>query len=142
MTRGALFTEKDKELKRQMKSSGVYIKDIKEKFVRSSGPGGQNVNKVSSCVVLVHIPTGIQVKCQEERSQVLNRHQARWMLLKKIQHHFHQLKLQQISQAEKKKRQNRKRSTFSKEITLKEKAKRSDKKVRRKKVSLNQVDQF
>ncbi len=64
---------------------GILEGDLHETFARSSGPGGQNVNKTSTCVVLLHVPTGIQVKCQIERSQRLNRLQARWLLLEKIE---------------------------------------------------------
>ena len=54
--------------------------DVVESFIRSSGPGGQNVNKVSTCVALLHKPTGIIIKCKEFRTQFLNRQQA-WKLL-------------------------------------------------------------
>ncbi|MDD4183782.1 MAG: peptide chain release factor-like protein, partial [Candidatus Omnitrophica bacterium] len=60
--------------------SGIREEDIVEKFIRASGPGGQFVNKTSSCVYLKHIPTGIEVKCQKERSQALNRYAARKIL--------------------------------------------------------------
>jgi protein subunit release factor B len=55
--------------------------DLREQFIRSAGPGGQNVNKVATCVVLRHIPTGIEVRCQQERSQARNRILARSRLL-------------------------------------------------------------
>lgn len=55
--------------------------DLEERFVRSQGPGGQNVNKLATCVVLRHIPTGIEVRCQRERSQALNRRLARRRLM-------------------------------------------------------------
>lgn len=69
-----------KELVEQMKSVGLKECDIEEHFVRSSGPGGQKTNKTSSCVVLVHKPTQLRVKCQVDRSQALNRFLARRML--------------------------------------------------------------
>lgn len=58
--------------------------DIIEKFIKAKGPGGQHVNKTSSCVYLKHIPTGIEVKCQKERSQAVNRYVARKLLAEKI----------------------------------------------------------
>ena len=77
--------EKEKALAFRMQELGVSENDFEESLVRSSGPGGQKVNKTSSCVHLVHIPTGLSVKCQRERSQSLNRHLARRLLLEKIE---------------------------------------------------------
>ena len=69
--------KKQDELEKRMASLGIREQDIEEKFIRSSGPGGQKVNKTSSCVFLKHIPTGIEIKMQQERSQGLNRYYAR-----------------------------------------------------------------
>lgn len=68
-----------------MEALGIYEKDIEEKFIRSSGSGGQKVNKTSTCVYLIHIPTGIEVKWMEERSQSLNRFLARRELVRKVE---------------------------------------------------------
>ena len=57
----------------RLRDLGLRKEDLVEKFIRSAGKGGQNVNKTSTCVYLKHLPTGIEVKCQQERSQVMNR---------------------------------------------------------------------
>src|SRR3989337_681387 len=77
--------EKTRELQQRMSALGVREEDIEEKFVRSSGSGGQKVNKTSTCVYLKHIPTGIEVKCMKERSQSLNRFFARRELIRQIE---------------------------------------------------------
>ena len=77
--------EKNKWLRDKMKALGIHEKDIEEQFVRSSGSGGQKVNKTSTCVYLKHIPTGIEVKWMEERSQSLNRFLARRELVQRIE---------------------------------------------------------
>lgn len=76
---------KQKALLDRMASLGINESDIEEVFVRSAGKGGQHVNKTSTCVQLRHIPTGIEVRCQRERSQSLNRYHARVMLADKIE---------------------------------------------------------
>jgi protein subunit release factor B len=76
--------EKNRWLIGGMEALGIHERDIEEKFVRSSGSGGQKVNKTSTCVYLRHIPTGIEVKCMKERSQSLNRFFARRELVEKI----------------------------------------------------------
>ena len=68
-----------------MDALGIHEKDFVEKFVRSSGKGGQKVNKTSTCVYLKHIPTGIEVKCMKDRSQSINRFLARRELIEKIE---------------------------------------------------------
>ena len=76
--------EKNRWLTERMEALGLREKDIEEKFIRSSGSGGQKVNKTSTCVYLRHIPTGVEVKCMRERSQSLNRFFARRELVEKI----------------------------------------------------------
>src|SRR5947208_15836461 len=78
-------TEKEAQLHQRMKALGVSETDLEETFVRSGGHGGQNVNKTSTCVMLLHRPTGVQVKCQATRQQGLNRFLARRLLLDKIE---------------------------------------------------------
>src|ERR1700694_511249 len=77
--------EKEEQLTKRMVSLGVSETDLDETFVRSGGHGGQNVNKTSTCVMLTHRPTGLQVKCQSTRQQGLNRFIARRLLLDKIE---------------------------------------------------------
>ena len=112
----------------------INKEDVVESFVRSSGPGGQNVNKVSTCVVLVHKPTGLRVKCQKHRSQYLNRQEA-WTLLQGAfnERYDEQVKKQKEAVA-KKRRQNRKRSQGAKEQILAIKKKHQQKKQKRSKV--------
>jgi len=81
----AVSEEKNRLLRQKMEELKVLEEDIEEKFIRSSGHGGQKVNKTSSCVYLKHIPTGIEVKCMKERSQSVNRFLARRELLEKIE---------------------------------------------------------
>jgi protein subunit release factor B len=81
----AVSEEKNKWLRERMDVLGIREKDFVEKFVRSSGKGGQKVNKTSTCVYLKHIPTGIEVKCMKDRSQSINRFLARRELIGKIE---------------------------------------------------------
>src|SRR4051794_27005020 len=85
MSTSAVSTDKQTQLAQRMASLGVRETDIEESFVRSGGHGGQNVNKVATCVMLLHRPSGVQVKCQETRQQGLNRFLARKLLLDKIE---------------------------------------------------------
>jgi protein subunit release factor B len=84
MIRFPVSEDKNNWLRERMEALGVREEDIEEKFIRSSGSGGQKVNKTSTCVYLRHIPTGIEVKCMKERSQPLNRFLARRELVEKI----------------------------------------------------------
>ena len=81
----AVSVEKNRWLKTKMELLGVVEADLEERFVHASGSGGQHVNKSSSCVQLKHIPTGVEVKCMESRSQSLNRFLARRLLLEKVE---------------------------------------------------------
>ena len=136
-----VYSLKDKELKRLMRKHKVFEKDIKETFVQSSGPGGQNVNKVATCVMLHHILTDMRVKCQESRTQEGNRHRARIILVKKIDERIHRIKLKEIQKYEKLRRQKRKRPKFLKEKILEKKHKQSEKKKFRAKVNPREMDE-
>ncbi len=81
----AVSDEKNRLLKQKMEALRIQEKDIVEKFVRSSGHGGQKLNKTSSCVYLKHLPTGIEIKCMRERSQSVNRFLARRELAERIE---------------------------------------------------------
>ncbi|MDD5653153.1 MAG: peptide chain release factor-like protein [Candidatus Omnitrophica bacterium] len=112
----------------------LRLEDVVEKFIRSQGPGGQKVNKTSTCVYLKHVPTGIEVKCQQERSQAQNRILAWRLLREKVL----SLRRRQIAQAvqekEKIRRQKRKKPQYLKVKILEEKRKHSQKKNLRRKV--------
>lgn len=111
-----------------MAELGIREEDIDEKFIRSSGKGGQKVNKSSSCVYLKHKTTGIEVKCQKERSQVLNRFLARRILVNKIEVMVLGRLSEEKKRIEKIRRQKRRRSVRAKEKMLKEKSQRAEKK--------------
>ncbi len=118
--------KKEEKLSQRMHRLGVCEKDLKERFIRSSGPGGQKVNKTASCVLLSHAPTGLSVKCHQERSQALNRFIARRRLLDKIERRQKGFVLEEQRRIEKIRRQKRKRSKRAKEKMLALKRKRSE----------------
>lgn len=120
--------EKESQLAQRMVTLGVREADIDESFVRSGGHGGQNVNKVSTCVMLLHRPTGVQVKCQETRHQGLNRLAARRLLLDKLDASRKSQAATERAQKEKLRRQKRKRSQGSKNRMLADKSRRAEKK--------------
>ena len=130
--------EKEKALALRMQELGVSERDLEESFVRSSGPGGQKVNKTSTCVQLTHLPTGLTVKCQRERSQSLNRHLARRLLLDKIERQQKGFAEEEKEKLAKLRRQKRKRSRRAKEKILAAKHQQAEKKGLRGKVIIDE----
>lgn len=120
--------KKETALAEKMASLNICEEDIQESFIRSGGKGGQHVNKTSSCVYLKHIPTGIEVKCQQERSQSLNRYRARIILAEKIETIIKGKASEEQQRIEKIRRQKRRRSKKAKEKMLAEKKITSKKK--------------
>lgn len=115
-------------LARRMAALGVRDEDIEESFVRSGGHGGQNVNKTSTCVLVIHRPTGLQVKCQDTREQGRNRALARERLLDKIEAARRLRADTARAQAEKLRRQKRGRSRAAKQRMLADKTRHATKK--------------
>jgi peptide chain release factor len=114
-----------------MAALGVREEDLEETFTRSGGHGGQNVNKTSTCVLLRHRASGIQVRCQTTRQQGMNRFLARQSLLDKLEALRRDRAAAERARREKVRRQTRPRSRGAKERMLADKARRSEKKARR-----------
>ena len=130
----AIFTvtpRKQEELRARMAALGIREADIDERFIKGSGSGGQKVNKTSSCVYLHHKDSGIEVKCQRERSQSLNRFMARRELCDRLEARIKGEKSKREQEREKIRRQKRRRSRRQKARMLEEKRKQSEKKEMR-----------
>ncbi|HXU63653.1 MAG TPA: peptide chain release factor-like protein [Polyangia bacterium] len=126
--------DKARALEERLAKLGVRAEDLDESFVHSGGKGGQNVNKVATCVVLVHRPTGIAVKCQRERTQGANRLVARKMLADKLEEKLMGAASKRQQEAEKIRRQKRRRSRRSKQRMMADKHAHAQKKELRGKV--------
>jgi protein subunit release factor B len=120
--------DKEAQLAARMAALGVRESDLEETFVRSGGHGGQNVNKTSTCVMLLHRPSGLQVKCQSTRQQGLNRFLARRLLLDKIEALKTGYVASERAKMEKIRRQKRRRSRRAKQRMLADKSHHATKK--------------
>lgn len=126
--------DRERILAEKMSRLGIRQEDIIEHFVRSRGPGGQNVNKTSTCVYLKHLPTNIEVKCQNQRSQALNRSLAWKILVDKIEASILAARSKQRQSLEKLRRKTRKLPKRIKTRILEAKRKHSEKKQLRAKI--------
>lgn len=131
MAQFGVTADKEEALRARWESLGILEKDVVEKFVRSQGKGGQNVNKLATCVYLKHLPSGIEVKCQQERSQALNRFLARRILADKIEKSILGKKSEEEQRIAKIRRQKRKRSKRAQMKVLEDKRRQSEKKQAR-----------
>ncbi len=134
MDRFGVSHRKEQALREKMARFGIIEAEFEEHFIRSRGPGGQNVNKVSTGVYLKHLPSKVEVKVYSERSQALNRYAARKILVGKIETMIMGRRSEERKRIEKIRRQKRKRSKRAKEKMLSNKRMRSQKKDLRKKV--------
>ncbi len=128
---------KRERLAERMKELNIDENDLVEKFILGSGRGGQKINKTASCVYLRHGPTGIEVKCQRERSREINRVLARRELCDRIEEQILGRITERRQRMERIRRQKRRRSRRQKERMLQGKHRQSEKKKRRAPVRLD-----
>lgn len=120
--------EKHDQLHLRMEKLGILDADLVEKFILGSGSGGQKINKTSSCVYLKHVPTSIEIKCQQHRSQEMNRFTARRELCDKVEELLFKEKSKRQQEFEKIRRQKQRRSRRSKEKMMDDKSQHAKKK--------------
>jgi protein subunit release factor B len=123
---------KENDLHERMRKCGIFENDLIEDFVKGSGKGGQKINKTSMAVYLKHLPTGVEVRCQESRSQAMNRFLARRLLVEKLEERIFQKQSAKQQEHERIRRQKRKRTKKAKEKILSAKHHKSEKKSFRK----------
>ena len=129
--------EKIKALEKRMQDLKIYEEDIIEKFILGSGKGGQKIQKTHSCVYLKHIPTGVEIKCQKERSREMNRYIARQRLCDIIEEKILQKESARKKEIDKIRKQKKRRSRRLQKKLIEEKRALSEKKKLRKPVSEN-----
>ncbi len=117
-----------------MNKLAISEADLSEQFIRASGKGGQKVNKTSSCVQLIHKPSGIEIKCKQSRLQATNRFFARRDLCDKLEEKILGIKSKRRQEQEKIRRQKRRRSRRAKNKMLDTKSKQGEKKALRRPV--------
>ena len=121
----------------RMAELGIRESDLEESFARSSGPGGQNVNKVSTAVTLRHLPSGISVTVQDSRSQAVNRKLARERLLDAIESARKEQRIAEVAKREKERRRRSPRPAALKRKILESKRRRGELKKQRTKIKLD-----
>jgi protein subunit release factor B len=115
MSKFGISPEKERALEARLQALQIAEEDLEETFIRSSGPGGQHVNKTSTCVRLLHRPTGLSVKVQRSRSQGLNRFLARRLLADRLEQQLHDTASAQARQHKKIRRQKQRRARRTKQ---------------------------
>ena len=128
-----LSSRKEEELRERMEKLGIREEDLVEKFIRGSGHGGQKINKTASCVYLKHEPSGIEIKCQQDRSRVMNRFLARRELCEQLEEIALGKKSARQQAREKIRRQKRRRSRKQRAKDVELKRQHGEKKQLRKK---------
>ncbi len=126
--------EKWEKLQVRMDKLNISEADLSEHFIRASGKGGQKVNKTSSCVHLVHKPSGVETKCKQSRLQGSNRFFARRDLCDKLEAKLLGIKSKKRQEQEKIRRQKRRRSRRAKNKMLDAKSRQGEKKALRRSV--------
>ena len=133
MSKFGVSPEKAAALEAEMARLGIREQDLEENFVRGTGAGGQKINKTSSCVQLRHLPSGIEVRCQRERSQPVNRYLARRELCERLQARATGEVTRRDRERSKIRRQKARRSRRQKEKVLQDKRQRGERKSSRRK---------
>jgi protein subunit release factor B len=115
MSKFGVSPEKERALEARLQALQIHEEDLEETFIRSSGPGGQHVNKTSTCVRLLHRPSGLAVKVQHSRSQGLNRFLARRLLADRVEQQVRGAESPQHQQRDKIRRQKQRRARRTKQ---------------------------